>query len=86
MHTTKTGEEMPISSMTDSHLLNTMAMLMRKSKTGVIIRFGGMGMGMDEPWYDEDHLFGDDALNALNFDAYKNEAAARGLSIAKDKK
>lgn len=78
MHTTKDGAKMPITEMSDRHLLNTMRMLKRRAADGLTIRRGG-GWEADEMWYDEDIIFGTAALNELNYSAYKTEADNRKL-------
>ncbi len=78
MHRTKDGKEMKISEMSDSHLKNTIALIERKAKEGVIIACGsdGGGLGWDF-YYDEDFICGDDVLDLMNYEAYINEFKKR---------
>jgi len=80
MHKQKDGSLIAIKDMTDSHLINTAKMLRRKAKEGIVIRRGG-GSCAEDMWYDEDHLYGSDALREINFYTYKSECDRRGLVV-----
>lgn len=77
-HRTADGTVMDIADMSNSHLLNTIKMLERRAKEGHVVRYGG-GTTAEDIWYDEDHLYGREALKALNYDHYIQEAKKRGL-------
>lgn len=68
-HTTKSGEVIELSKISDRHLQNIIAMLERKAADGVTVRYGG-GSTADDIWYDEDVLFGDEALDYLHYGEY----------------
>jgi hypothetical protein len=77
-HTTKGGRTILIKDMTDPHLLNTIAFIKRRAKEGVLIRRGG-GTTAEDIWYDEEYIYGAEALDHLNFNAYVAEARRRNL-------
>lgn len=77
-HTTRDGQRIPISEMGDRHLLNTIALIERKARKGIVVRYGG-GSWPDDYWYDEDHLARESALEYLNHGKYLKEARHRGL-------
>lgn len=79
-HITADRVEMEISDMGDAHLVNTCRLIKMKAKSGHVVRYGG-GTCAEDMWYDEDHLFGEEALDKLNFSAYAAEAKKRGLNI-----
>lgn len=70
MHRTASGTLLPISEMSDKHLQNTILMIKRHASQGVKIRYGG-GSTADEMWYDEDIVYGAEALNHLGYRHYK---------------
>lgn len=80
-HTTKNGDIILISEMSDSHLINTIKLIKRKANNGVKIRHGGYGFSVDEYWYDEEIVTGSKALLYLNFNNYMNELNKRGLKL-----
>ena len=79
-HITRDGQRIPLNEMSDSHLLNTIKFLKRKAQKGVVISYGG-GVEADEIWYDEDVIYGMEALDHLNYTIYVEEARRRGLVI-----
>lgn len=78
IHTTRMGTNIRIDAMEDSHLINTMAFFKRRAKEGVHVREGG-GSSPDDFWYDEHVVYGEEALEHLNFRAFEEEAIRRGL-------
>lgn len=78
MHTTRDGTRMRIADMDDRHLLNTTRMLERVAEQGVLKMMGG-GDSPENFWYDEEVVYGSEALEALGYDAYVTEARRRKL-------
>ena len=75
-HTTKDGKRIKLRDMTDSHLTATIRLFERRAKEGVTIRSGG-GNCAEDMWYDEDTLYGDDALEELGYADYVKERDRR---------
>ena len=81
-HKTRLGTVIEISKMSDTHLINTIKMIQRKANDGILIRHGsGDAMTGHDMYYDEDRIFGEAALKAMNYQYYFDELANRGLTI-----
>lgn len=78
VHVTREGDRINISKMTDSHLLNTISFINRRSKEGVYSPI--ICGGDDDMDVHERTLYGSDAREALQFNKYTEEAIKRGLS------
>ncbi len=79
-HTTRDGKQIKLSDMSNGHLLNTISMMYRKAADGVVVRYGGMSIGDNESWYyDQDIVYGAEALAEMKTAAYEAEAVRRGL-------
>ena len=66
--------------MTDSHLDATIRLFERRAKEGITVRTGGSCA--EDMFYDEDILYREDALEALEYDEYVKERDRR-ISIKK---
>lgn len=75
-HITKDGKKIRIEELDTAHLNSIINWIKRKAQEGLTVRYGG-GSCAEDIWYDEETLFGDDALKALNYNAYKNELNKR---------
>ncbi len=75
-HVTKDGVTIRIQDMGDTHLQNTIRLIERRAKEGLVVRSGG-GYGPDDFWYEEEILFGTDVLIHLNYSAYVKESLRR---------
>jgi hypothetical protein len=78
-HTTRDGRKMSLHDMTDRHLSNTIAHIERKAKRGVKLQRGGGDAisGTDGYWYDEEVVYGDEALKSLGYQHYIAEKSRR---------
>ena len=77
--TTKKGEEIPYNKLEDSHLLNIISFIERKAEEGITVKYGGMGMWGDEPWFDVGTYYGEEARDRMDYNSLKAEAKKRGL-------
>jgi hypothetical protein len=62
--------------MADDHLAATIRWMERKAREGVTVRSGG-GTCAEDMFYDEEVLFGADALERLEYAAYVQERTRR---------
>jgi len=83
MHTTKNGDQIALSKLEDSHLQNIINLMQRKAKEGIVVRYGG-GSSADDIWYDEDHLYGEEALAKMHYSEYAAEQKRRRTMLAPD--
>ena len=80
-HIMKDGKIIRYIDMSDSNLLNTIALCQRRATDGITIREGSSGFCPDDFCYDEYMLYGTDALKKMNYNAYVEEANRRGLNL-----
>jgi len=78
VHTTKDGTKIKLCDMTDDHLQSTISLFERRAKAGITIRMGG-GSCAEDMWYDEDTLYGDEALEQLGYADYVKERNRRSF-------
>ena len=76
VHVTKDGKKIKLCKMTDSHLDATIRLFERRAKEGITVGTGG-GSCAEDMFYDEDTLYGEDALEALEYDEYVKERDRR---------
>ena len=74
VHTTRDGQKISLTRLTNSHLLNIMRYQHRKADEGLVIGGGGWDGDM---WADK--LYGEEVLQKLGHDLYVCEAFRRGL-------
>jgi hypothetical protein len=70
-----------ISKLTDSHLLNIIAMLEKYAEEGLSISYGG-GFDGDDMWYEEEDLYGQDVYDFFE----KNGSYERLIAEKKKRK
>lgn len=75
-HIDKNGNKILIKDLKTDHLKNIIKLIERKAKEGLIVRYGG-GTTAEDIWYDEDHLFDDDAKKHMNYNDYVAELESR---------
>jgi hypothetical protein len=76
-HTDKNGNKTLIKDLETSHLKNIIKYIERRAKEGIVLRYGGGGPDVEDMWYDEDHLFDEEAKSYLNYNTYLNELKSR---------
>ena len=76
-HTTRDGRRILLKNMSLSHLQNTIKLLKKRAKEGLTIEIGGGSGDSNDMWYDEYILYGEEALEELNYDTYKEELERR---------
>jgi len=76
-HKTKDGQLIKLKDLTDSHLENIIKMLERVAKKGINVSTGTFGNCGADMAYDEEWLYGKDALEELNYYIYINEYKKR---------
>lgn len=79
-HVTRDGEIIPLRDLTDSHLVNIIKHIERKAKEDLYIVSGHYGVDMMDMDFNEEVLYGQNALKAMNYDAYINELNRRKKS------
>lgn len=78
IHITKDGNTIRIRDMGDDHLLNTIRFIERRTKEGITLIEGG-GNTPGDFWMEELQLEGAEVLDHFGYDAYRCEAATRGI-------
>lgn len=80
-HVTRDGQWLRLKDMSDSHLLNTIALFRRKAKDGIRAVEGG-GVDADDIWFEVYTVQGVEAEEEMNLDAYLKEAKRRKLEVS----
>jgi len=76
--TIKGGKEIEYKDLGDSHLINILHYIKKKSDEGLTLMSGG-GFDSEEIWYDEYTLFGEEVLEHFDYKYLLKEAKRRGL-------
>ena len=78
-HVTKDGEIIPLRDITDSHLVNIIKYIEKRSRDGFYVALicCWNPADPDSMCYEEDYVKGDEALSILNYDTYVNELKRR---------
>jgi|GEM_PF-5514801 len=75
-HTMKNGTVIPITEMSDTHLANTIHLIEKRAKKGVVVEKGG-GREHEENWYECQTVTGKEALRAMGYHHYVAEQQRR---------
>jgi hypothetical protein len=73
LHKMKNGESIALKDMSNKHLINTIKLYQRKAKKGLSVSYGGYC----PMYYDEDVIYGNEALQILDYDEYLKELNSR---------
>lgn len=76
--TTENGEEIPYSKLENRHLLNILSFIEKKSKKGITLIHGG-GHYIEDMWYEEEIIKGDEVKKHFDYEGLKKEAGKRKL-------
>jgi len=76
IHIDKNGKETKVSELETEYLKNIIRYIERRASLGVAVQDGG-GTCHEDFWYDEYLVFGDEALEKLNYRAYTDELFSR---------
>ena len=79
LHVCKDGTVLYLHEIDDDHLRNIIRLYERKAKEGLTVPSYGGGWNADSFFYEEDVLYGEDALQHLHHDLYVAELKRRGL-------
>ena len=81
-HTTKEGQKIALSDIELGHLNNICQFLLRRAKEGIMIQYGsGVSPNDGDIYYDRETIYGEEALQHLNYYQYKKELDKRLKTI-----
>jgi hypothetical protein len=76
-HTTKNGDRIKLSDLSDSHLDNIIKWIERMAKDGMTVGCGGGHGDIEEMWADFEDIEGDEVLDHLEHEKYVREKKRR---------
>ena len=81
IHTTADGKEIPITEMSNKHLINVIKFIERTAEKGIEKYYADdyFAWEAEDLFFDIDVLYGEDVLKAMHYDEYIKEAKRRGL-------
>lgn len=78
---TITGEEIEYGKIENSHLLNILTWITRRAENGITVITGGGGWDLDDVWYEEYDIKGEEVLDKYDYKGLLKEAKRRKLKI-----
>ncbi len=76
---TQDGDMIEYKKLKDSHLLNILKWIEKRAENGMTVRIGGDGWDIDDMWYDEWDIEGDEVLERFDYKGLLKEAKKRKL-------
>ena len=76
-HVTKDGRIIPLKDISLNHLINIIKYIERRAKEGVCVVSAYYGVDMMDMDFNDEVLYGQKALDIMNYDAYVNELKRR---------
>lgn len=76
-HITRDGKIIPLKDITDSHLINIIRHIERKAKEGLCVVSACYGVDMMDMDFNEEVVYGENALKRMNYEVYVNELKRR---------
>ena len=73
VHTDRDGNKTKLCDLKTDHLINIIKYIERKAEKGLIVCSGGGGWDVDEMWYDEDFIEGEEVLEYMDYKKYVKE-------------
>jgi hypothetical protein len=81
---TQNGDEIAYKELEDKHLFNIIKWIEKRANNGITIRNGG-GWDIDDMWYEEYEIDGEEVLEMYDYKGLLKEAKKRGLIKNKKK-
>jgi hypothetical protein len=76
-HITKDGKIIQLKDITDSHLINIINFIERRAKEGLCVVSACYGVDMMDIDFNEEVVYGENALKRMNYEVYVNELKRR---------
>lgn len=77
---TKDGRRIAYKNIDDRHLMNILRFIEKMAIDGYVVRSGGGG-SIDEIWYDEYTIYGEEVYNFFDYYGLLKEAKRRGIVV-----
>jgi len=76
---TKDGQSIPFSKLEDSHLLNIIKFVENRAENGMTKSIGGGGWDIEDMWFDETEIEGEEVLDYYNYKELIKEKNKRNI-------